>query len=437
MSVMEQKEALNAFAIALDTLIDKALVGHPLVKFKSMARERFVDMGLPTKKDERFKYIKLRSLYEQTYEHIPQTHADIDITPYVLPEAANSALVFVNGVFRPHLSRLDNMPSKMVVLPLSQAMVSYGALLQNQLSRACRDEADPFALLNLCLHHEGVFLYLPPRTLCDAPIQLLHIIDGTCQASISCPRLQLFVGAGAQASIVSTHVCLSPLSHCINQVVDAHIEDNARLRYTQDNCHTNPLLWHFDALRAHLKKDAHLEALSATAGCDTVRHDYRVALAGSNAEALLHGVWMLRDKREAHHHVLIEHQAPHCTSRQLFKGVLDDNARSSFEGKIAVSQAAQKTNAFQLNNNLLLSDYAEARSKPNLEIFADDVKASHGSTVGQLDSEEQFYMLSRGFSPSAAKNFLVYAFCQEVIDKINVPTLKASISALTRAYLQV
>ncbi len=168
----------------------------------------------------------------------------------------------------------------------------------------------------------------------------------------------------------------------------------------------------------------------------TVRTDYHVILAGENAEALLNGVWMLADKREAHIHIFIDHQAPQCRSYQLFKGVLNDFSRSSFEGKIMVRQAAQKTEAFQLNNNLLLNDHAHADSKPNLEIFADDVKASHGATVGQLDIEQLFYMKTRGFPEEEAKNLLIYGFAEQVIQMIPLESLRNSISERVARYIR-
>ena len=143
---------------------------------------------------------------------------------------------------------------------------------------------------------------------------------------------------------------------------------------------------------------------------------------------------MLKEKREAHTHVIVDHQAPHCRSRQLFKGILDDLSSSSFEGKILVRQAADKTDAFQLNNNILLSDRANADSKPNLEIFAPDVKASHGATVGQLDNELLFYLKTRGFSDKAAKNILIYGFCQDVVDLVDIPSLKEAIKKIFKNF---
>ena len=173
-----------------------------------------------------------------------------------------------------------------------------------------------------------------------------------------------------------------------------------------------------------LKRNSIFHAVNYTEGSFTVRNDYRVALTGERGEASLNGVWMLDEKHEARVHVLMDDQAPSCQSNQLFKGVLTDFARlPSFEGKIYVRREAQKTMAYQLNRNLLLSDRANADSKPNLEIFADDVKASHGATVGQLDEEQMFYLRTRGYSQEEARNILVYAYTKEVLDLVRIPTL--------------
>lgn len=435
MMVMEELQlAQSPFQLQLEALYLVAEKDHVLEKFRAKAWESFLKKGLPSKKDELFRYIKLSNLYLQEYASASSTADEIDIAPYLYPETAQSTLVFVNGEFRPALSRTQALPQKMVILPLPAAMQSYGALLSNQLSKACRDEADPFALLNLALQPEGLFIYLPPRTNCLSPIQLLNIVDGRVAKALTFPRVQLFVGSSASLEIISTHASLNAASQCIDQVTEAYIEENARLRYVQVNNHAIASTWHFDALRATLKKDSFLEATLLTGGGATVRNDYRVVLTGTNGEALLNGLSLLTDKREAHCHILVDHQAPQCSSRQLYKNILDKHAHVSFEGKILVHKEAQKTNAFQLNNNLLLSDYANAESKPNLEIFADDVKASHGATMGQLDKEELFYLQSRGFSPHAAKNLLIYGFCQEVIDKIPLASLRGNISALARDY---
>ena len=213
-----------------------------------------------------------------------------------------------------------------------------------------------------------------------------------------------------------------------NLSFDLSIDEDSHVQYIQSAFDISQDSWYFDACSASLKRNSTFKTVMATAGSTSVRHDYRISLTGENAEAKLNGIWMLSDNNESHTHVLMRHQAPYCRSMQFFKGAIDDVSRSSFEGKIFVEQIAQKTEAFQLNNNLILSDHAIANSKPNLEIFADDVKASHGATVGQLDAEQLFYLKTRGYSEQAAKNLLVYGFCKEVIDLIPIPSLQQKIT---------
>jgi Fe-S cluster assembly protein SufD len=217
---------------------------------------------------------------------------------------------------------------------------------------------------------------------------------------------------------------LTETSSFINQVSEWVIDEGAHVHLTKDLSENHPEEWHFDAMRVFLKKESTFKSISITKGSASVRADYKVVLAGENAEVFLNGLSDLSAKKESHVQVWIDHQAPLCRSHQLFKTVLNDFSRSSFEGKIMVRQAAQKTEAFQLNKNLLLSDHAQTESKPNLEIFADDVKASHGATIGQLDPEQLFYMKTRGISSEAAKNLLVYGFCEEVIEMITVASLR-------------
>lgn len=242
------------------------------------------------------------------------------------------------------------------------------------------------------------------------------------------PRILLFAGSQSQIEMVATTAALSGDGWCSNGVIDLSIEEGAQVHLSQTSVQEPENSWHFEALRAVLKRDSKLVAVSATDGSQTVRHDYRVALAGENAEGLLNGMWHLKGKREAHSHVLMEHEAAHCRSMQLFKGALHDRSRSSFEGKIYVHSEAQKTDAFQLNQNILLDEGANADSKPNLEIFADDVKASHGSTVGRLDPEQIHYMQTRGISEAEAKKLLVEGYCREVIDMIPVASLRKKLS---------
>lgn len=418
----------NPFQAVLQKLTDQVV----LDKFKTKAWDHFLEIGLPTPKSEVFRYVKMRLLYGQDFT-LPGTVTinAAQIEPFIYPECAESVLVFVNGTFTPLLSRMAKLPRKMVISPISEALKTYGALLTNHWTKSLKEETDPFASLNYVLHQDGAFVYLPPKTICEAPIQILHLIEG--EGIAVCPRLHVFVGAQSEVQFVSRKEVLGKGRSWINQVTDFALEDDSHVRYMQIDDNGNQ--WNMEAVRATVKRNCTFKTVSVTDGGEGVRGDYKVVLNGENSEASLSGVWMLDGNREAHCHVLMDHQAPHCRSMQMFKGANNAFGRSSFEGKILVRQEAQKTDAFQLNNNLLLSERAMAYSKPNLEIFADDVKASHGSTVGQIDAEQIFYLRTRGVSEAEAKNILVYGYCKEVIDLIPIPSVLEEVSERAKHFV--
>jgi Fe-S cluster assembly protein SufD len=432
----EQQAGQDAFLGMLWHLYGQIDKADALQKMRTKAWDHFLELGLPSRRDEVYRYIRLRNLFARTYEKAQYFDLPKEsIRPHILPECQQSVLVFVNGVFSPLLSSMGSLPKKAVAVTLEEAMRTYSGFLNSQWIKALKEETDPFAAINMALHLNGLFFYLPPKTIAEVPIQLLNIIDAKDLSMLIMPRFQAFIGSQAEASFVSTHAVLSGSSYAINTVTDIAIEEDGHVQFTQNACGKGSDIWHFDAFRSTLKRNSGLKTVSVTDGAATVRNDYRVVLAGENAEALLNGVWMLDDKNEAHTHVLVDHQAPYCRSMQLFKGALGGVSHSSFEGKILVRQAAQKTEAFQLNNNLLLSERALAESKPNLEIFADDVKPSHGATVGQLDKEQIFYMKTRGFHDREAKNLLIHGFCQEVIDLIPIASVHESMQTYAKNYL--
>lgn len=382
-----------------------------LGKIKLKAWEKFEELGLPSKTHEIFRYLKMRRHYLLRPDFEVQVPSECSIEPYVRSECSAGCLVFLNGVF---IHGLSTLPEKIVVSPLSQAANTYGALISNSWKKSIQEEQDPFALVNLALQQEGAFIYVPPKLKCKAPIQILHYVTGDALGLM--PRIQIFTGAHSEVEFVMSYAFEGSKNIWFNQVTDISVEENASVKVYQHNDSLPEALWMFDALRGNLKRDSRLQTVHMTRGSESVRQDYRVNLTGENGEACLNGLWILDGKREAHTHVLVNHQAPHCRSNQLFKGVLSGSSQSSFEGKIYVCREAQKTEAFQRNNNLLLSDGAIANSKPNLEIFADDVKASHGATVGQLDREQVFYMKTRGLDESEADALLIQGFCAEVLE---------------------
>lgn len=411
----------------LDLFLDQLYKNIPddaTRKMRIKAWEHLQALGLPTSKNEVFRYVPLRKFFSRAYVPSQPKHVQPEaIAPHIFPECRNSVIVFVNGFYSQELSSVSALPKRVVITSLDEAAKTYGALLNNHWTKSLKEETDPFALMNACLHDRGAFIYLPPKTILEAPLQILHIIDTDNQPLLIQPRLNLFAGAQSEIKCISSQARLSGAWNAMNGVVECIIEEDSHVHFTQALVEDPEGNWCFEAVRSSLKRNSTFNLVSLTEGSETVRKDYRVTLMGENSEANLNGLSMLDGKSESHTHVLIDHQAPQCRSRQLFKGVLNGTSRSSFEGKILVRQAAQKTDAFQLNNNLLISDRAAADSKPNLEIFADDVKASHGATFGQLDPEQLFMLKSRGIHETQAKNLLVYGFCREVIDMISLPSL--------------
>jgi len=422
----------DAFNNLLARLREEIAVADPLENIRQKAWQRFLSLGLPSRQNELYRSIKLRHLFSQHYQRAEENVVSLDpLNSWIYPECRQSVFIFVNGRYAPHLSHLGALPRQVVVSSLKDAMSTYGALLNNYWAKTLREETDPFAMLNGALHAEGLFLYLPPKCIVESPIQILHLIHQDDQPQILFPRLQVFASPHSHVHFMVTQQQAAASSYFVDQVSEFLIDEGAHVYYAQLLCDEHPQAWHFDALRAILKRDSTLHTLCVTEGSATVRTDYKICLTGENGEALLNGVSMLADAREAHTHVFMDHQAPSCRSHQLFKAVLNDFSRSSFEGKIMVRKLAQHTEAFQLNKNLLLNDHVHADSKPNLEIFADDVKASHGATIGQLDPDQLFYMKTRGFSDKEAKNLLVHGFCEEIVKKIPLASAREEILGRT------
>jgi len=407
-----------------------------LATIRQKAWERFIALGLPSREDEAFRSVSLRDLYSTTF-HADQASKSCEeniaqeIAKVLLPESRHSHVVFVNGVFCPHLSDTSELSSGSVVLTFSQAMRSHGHFLERHLLKAIKEENDPFALLNLALHPSGLFLYIAPKLHISQPIQCIQI--ATCDRPQLCvPRIQLALGAHSAIKWISTQLFLNEQqSHCSIPHLDLFLDEGAHFHFFG---HLFPLTsdWCFDTIRAHLKRDAALKALSVISGSKATRQNIHMQCAGENSEADIKGLWMLSGSLHAHAHVIIDHSAPRTRSMQLFKGILLDASQSSFEGKIIVRQAAQKTEAYQLNNNLILGQAALAHSKPNLEIFADDVKASHGATFARPDEAQLFYLKSRGIHQELAQHLLMHGFYQEILDQIPYVFLRKSIEMSMR-----
>lgn len=406
-----------------------------LQKIRSKAWDHFQEIGFPSKEMEVYKYIPLHKIRVQTFACPTNPHVSKEtVQEYVYPECQESFIVFINGYYSEELSCCTAIADKIVISELSQSTRTYGAFLNNHWAKRLKEELDPFAIINAAIHKNGVFIYIPPNLAIEIPLQIIHIVDQLEEQSLIAPRIQIFIGKSSEIKVYSSWNVLDEKNYFANQVIDFSLEDNAKACLTQTVLGHGSKNYFFDAVRASLKRNSQFESININDGLETYRNDYHITLTQEGANAELECIAMVKDRDQSHSNILMDHQAPHCTSRQLFKYVLKDESKSSFEGKILVRQIAQKTDAFQLNNNILLSEKAEAKSKPNLEIYPDDVKASHGATFGKLNQEEIFYLKSRGYSSKDAHNLLIYAFCKEVIDRIKLPSLFNSLKKLVENF---
>ncbi len=343
--------------------------------------------GFPTRKAEAFRYLSLKEL-EENSDLIPRSiHFDYEeIEP-------------------------------LIILPLERAQKIYGPFLEKRTSLLLRKEKDPFFLLNQAVGVEGLFIYVPPEVRCD---QVLKITSSIPKGSIVHPRIEIFLGKGAHLSTIFE---TEGDQFWNNGNLNVTVAEGAKYTHYDIANRPYPNGWDFLSLQAEVKEKGALNYFSFAKGGRVQRRDFSISLSGKESKADLKGISLLKGKLEGHVHIRIDHQAPQTESNQLFKHALSERARSSFEGKIYVDQIAQKTQAYQLNNNLILGERAAAFSKPNLEIFADDVKASHGATISKPRLEELFYLRSRGLDEPRAKSHLVRGFCQAILEEIPLSPL--------------
>lgn len=417
------KEEERRFFENLEKRYERLATQDNLARLRAKAWDRLQSVGLPSKKDAIFRPIRIRSLL--THPLLENASVVIDaheVEKHLLKDIKH-AFVFVNGAYQPSLSKLEGLPASLVMDSLEGAMGQFSTLLHQTFGKKIDRESNPFSLINTACQKEGLFLYLPPKMAIDFPIQVLHLVTPT-EPHLLMPSFYLFMGALAELTLECHTVYLGEAETFVNGVVDIVLEEGAKLHLTETVAGAPSQAIHFQALRCVCKANSSLKGVFLTDGSKICRAAFQVDLEGKGAEAELSGLWKLRDKKQAHVHVEMNHRAEHTRSMQLFKGVLHDESRSSFNGKIHVDQTAQKTEAYQLNNNLILSPEARADTKPNLTIFADDVKASHGATVGMLNEEECFYLLSRGLAKKQAETLLIQGFCQEIIQQVPYTSLQ-------------
>ena len=425
-------EAFHAFQESVDA--DSA---SWVKRLRESAFARFEQLGWPTTAEEEWKYTNVAPIAKVNFEPAVKAQpegvlavAASQLEPFVYEEARHSRLVFVNGIYQPGLSSQDALPQGVVVMEMGGALrdKAHAEVLREQLGRSADYSDNTFTALNTAFLSDGAFILIPKGVRVESPIHLLFL-SATLQApALSSPRVLVISERGSEATVIESYASLQEdeAVYLTNAVVEIVLEDDARLdHYKVQN--ESQQAFHIATTTAELGRSSRYNATTITLGAQLSRHDIGVTLDHDGAECWIDGLYLVSTGQHADTHSLIDHRSPHCTSHQLYKGILDGKSRAVFNGKVFVRVGAQQTDARQTNKNLLLSNEARVDTKPQLEIFADDVKCAHGATVGQLEEEQLFYLASRGMHTDIARNLLTYGFAEEVIDKIRIESIKAQL----------
>jgi Fe-S cluster assembly protein SufD len=371
---------------------------------------------LPTTRHEDWKYTDLKRLRETHF--VPGRHREVDIKDRILPEARGTRLVFVNGHFDPHHSNTSALPPGVRMHRLSSASEAACALG----SLATPLSSDVFGNLNTARFTDGAYLFVPKNIRVEPVLHVLFVSDQEgVQPTCSLPRLLVVLERGATLNLVEEywgHGCT-----LTNGVTEILVHEGAELVHERIQ-RESPEAFHLSSLRAHLDRDARYISRTISFGAQFSRQSPHIVLADEGTELTLDGLALLGESQLADTHSFIDHTKPHGTSRQLHKAIVDGRARAVFNGRIFVRPGAQQTDAQQQSRNLLLSEEAQVDTKPELEIFADDVKCAHGAAVGALDPEELFYLQSRGLNPTTARNLLTYGFAADLLARIPIASLR-------------
>ncbi len=391
--------------------------GRPaLVELQEAALNRFELLGFPHSKHEMYTFVNTKGLVTTSFS-LPDSGAGVSedfVADHIYPDCERQCLVFVDGVFDRGLSRFEGVSANLV--SLSEADHE----LKSYLSKTAENENDVFASLSTAFCGEGLVFKVDDNTQISGTVQVLFVSTGRSAGPVMhVPRLVWQLGKLAEVKVIEKFVGTEG-GYFINSVQDWLLAEGAGVSFTQVQADVFDS-WHFSKTRVHLSRNARFYSSNASSGTQLARHHYEVWLKEEGSELRLNGVSVIDSKEQVHNFIRIHHEAPQCVSHQHFKNVINGHARSSFDGTVIVNEGAQLTNSDQLVNNLMLSDNCHANNKPNLMIFADDVKCTHGVTIGQIDEDQWFYLQTRGLSAKAAKELLTRSFAKSIIDTIEFP----------------
>jgi Fe-S cluster assembly protein SufD len=410
-----------------------------LVELRRGALDRFAALGFPTTRQEAWRFTSVEAIAQTPF--VPaEDGGDVpaptrrQIEALELCEARRHLAVFVNGAYHPGLSSVEGLPPGVIVGGLDAALQAAPELLERHLGRHAALERQPFAALNTAFTREGGVLYLPEGTVMDEPVQFLYVTMPGGAPVVVHPRTLVVAERLSRASVVETYAAPQGGVYWTNAVTELVTGEGARVDYYRVQ-RESERAYHTATTHAVQGRDSTVSVHPVVFGARLSRHDIVTVLDGENGLCTLNGLYLLDGDQHADHHTTIDHAKPHCESHEYFNGVLDGESRGVFNGRIIVRPGAQRTDSKQTNNNLVLSERARADSQPQLEIYADDVKCTHGATLGPIDERAMFYLKSRGLAPEEARSLLTYGFGAEIIDRMEIAPLQAQLDRLVRRRL--
>jgi Fe-S cluster assembly protein SufD len=425
---MDLKEKLVSSFLAFENGVD---VDHPVHDIRSEAIKNFEVKGFPTKKEEAWKYTSLNTLQKIDFSIFPKKESMLeyrDVKKYFLHEIDTFKIVFVDGVYSSFLSETTHDGVDVCLMSSALNKPMYKQIIDVYFNKIASKD-DSLTTLNTAFSREGAYIYIPKNKIPKKPIEIVHFSTGNEAALLLQPRNLIIAEENAEMQIIERHQSLTANEVFTNSVTEIFAAKNANVDYykVQNDLTSSSLI---DNTYIDQKDGSIVNVHTFSFGGKLTRNNLNFFQNGERIDSTMKGVTIVGEKQHVDHHTLVHHIQPNCESHQDYKGIYGENATGVFNGKIIVDKIAQKTNAFQQNNNILMSDKATINTKPQLEIFADDVKCSHGCTIGQLDDEALFYLQSRGIPKKEAKALLMYAFANNVLESVRIPELKGRINKL-------
>lgn len=396
----------------------------PLHQVRRAALNQFDLLGFPTIRHEEWKYSNVAALLKEAFELDGTSELTMDdLAPLQIPNLDGNILSFVNGRYKPDLSRLVSPAEQVQITTFAEALKADPDFVGTHFARYADYQDNAFTALNTALASDGIVVRVPDNTTVEQPIILRFITDARDKNIASQPRNLVIVGRNAEVTMAESYRTLGERSSFVNVVTEIVLDQDARMQYYKVQDETDKA-YHIGTTQVSQTDNSHFYSATVTLNGSFVRNNLNIVLNGQHAEAYMYGLYMPNGRQHVDNHTLVDHAMPNSYSSELYKGILDDNGTGVFNGKIYVRPDAQKTNAYQSCKNVVLSPGASMNTKPQLEIFADDVKCSHGTTTGQLNDEALFYMRSRGIPKDEARTLLLYAFAQDVLSQIKIQPIR-------------